>query len=139
MVETREVNVVKSAIGLLALVLSSSAVAQTPYRYEADTLDINQGVYICERADAQTLNRLNAEPDAIKRRNVVAPRLGCRFHIAGQQAEYVAEEYPVARQIAGVCYRGAEGFCEQQAFAVLLYMQGQPKAVVSLWLDEDRD
>lgn len=128
----------KAAIGILALMLSSSAVAQTPYHYEADVIDINQGVYVCDRADTSTLNKLAGMPDTIKRR-AEARKMGCPFHIGPVSAEYQAQEYPVARQIAGVCYKGNEGFCEEQAFAVVVYMQGRPKTVISLWLDEDRD
>ena len=128
----------RAMIGLLAMVLATPAVAQGPYRYQADVVDINQGVYICDKADVATLNKLAGMPDAIKRRTE-ARKMGCPFHIGVVQAEYVAEEYPVARQVAGACYRGSQGFCEEQAFAVLVYMRGKPKTIVSLWLDEDRD
>lgn len=130
---------VRAAIGFLALALSSSAAAQTPtYSYDADTVDVNQGVYICNTGNRTTIDTLAKMPDTVKRR-AAAARMGCPFHIGPVAAEYEAAEYPVARKIAGVCYKGGKDFCEEQAFAVQVYMQGKPKTIIALWLDEDRD
>ena len=135
----REVTLVKAAIGLLALALSTSAQSQTlPYHYAADTVDINQGVYVCDSATRATVDQLVQVRDTVARRSQAA-RMGCPFHIGPVSDDYQAEEYPVQRQVVGVCYKGGRDFCEEQAFAVLVYMQGKPKTVISLWLDEDRD
>lgn len=131
---------VRAGIGVIAAALmASGACAQEPYHYAADTVDVNQGVYICDSADRSTLNRLAAERNDIKRRGAVAQQLRCSFHIGPTGHQYEAEEYPVTQQVAGVCYRGGEGFCEEQAYAVRVYMQGRARVVVALWLDEDRD
>lgn len=130
---------VKAVIGVLALALSSGAMAQQgSFQYTADVVDINQGVYVCESASKATVDKLAAMPDT-KARRAAAARMGCPFHIGPVSAEYQAQEYPVARMVASLCYRGSNDFCEEQAFAAVVYMQGKPKTLISLWLDEDRN
>lgn len=130
---------VKVAIGLVALALSTTALAeQGSYQYTDDTVDINQGVYICDSASRTTVDKLAGIPDTVERRET-ARRMGCPFYIGEENEDYQAEEYPVARMIASVCYKGGKDFCEEQAFAAVVYMQGKPKTLISLWLDEDRD
>lgn len=130
---------VKVAISLVALVLSTTAMAdQGSYQYAADTVDINQGVYICESASRATVDKLAAIPDTIERRET-ARRMGCPFHIGKEDEDYQPEEYPVDYIVASVCYKGGQDYCEEQAFAAVVYMQGKPKTLIGLWLDEDRD
>lgn len=121
-------------IALFALLAS----ATPSFAYEADTVDVNQGVYICDSADKTTVDKLSGIPD-LKARRSLAAKIGCPFHITEATDDYQAEEYPVAKVKAEVCYKGGKDYCEEQAFAVEVYMQGKPKTVIGLWLDEDRD
>ena len=111
---------------------------QGSYQYTADTVDIAQGVYICSSATRATVDKLASISNDIERRET-ARRIGCPFYIGQESEDYQAEEYPVVHMVVSVCYKGGKDFCEEQAFAAVVYIQGRPKTVISLWLDEDRD
>ncbi len=124
-------------MNIIAMLLLATA---TPsFSYEADTVDINQGVYICDNADKATVDKLATLMDDETRRNYADVELHCPFNIGEISDVYQAEEYPVQEVIAEVCYKGGKDYCEEQAFAVKVYMGNQPKIIIGLWLDEDRD
>jgi hypothetical protein len=122
---------------MIATILLLASVAPS-FAYEADTVDVNQGVYICNSADKATVDKLAGITDLNTRRTTAA-KIGCPFHISQPTDDYQAEEYPVATVKAEVCYKGNKDYCEEQAYAVEVYMGGKSKTVIGLWLDEDRD
>jgi hypothetical protein len=124
---------------MLPMMIMLAALAHPmPYGYGASTVDINQGVYICDTVDRRTLHQLVAQP-VLTRRRALAARLGCRFNIAAPTLEYQADTHEVVDEVLGLCYQGTTQYCDEQAWAVTIDVHGETKMIIGLWLDEDRD
>lgn len=107
--------------------------------YTSPTVDINQGVYICQQANRSTMDKLASVKNDRKRRGKVAESLGCGYHLGPATGPYQPANYRVRGRVAEACYGYSEGFCDALGYAVRIKTAAGYRVVISLWLDEDRD
>jgi hypothetical protein len=144
---------VKAAIGILALALSGSALAQpAPISYAEDfevgyEVDLNQGFYVCDQAQAGVVvESLIDLKDVVERRRKAA-QMGCPFRLTVKEGPV----YRVVGILNSICEDRQPGFqltargkeattvCGREGHALAVERNGQRKTVILLNMDIDYD
>ena len=144
---------VKATIGLLALALSSPALAQTaPIVYTEEfkigyNVDLNQGWYVCDQAQAGVVVEELIQIADDDTRRTRAAQLGCPFSLTDVEGP----SYQVVGILNSICEDRSAGYsltthgretttiCGREGHALAIERNGQRKTAILLTLDISYD